>query len=578
MNLQPQQLAEAWRLLEAAPRGQKTAIMQDLARMFGLSVSQTYTALKDGGWCSGRKVRADKGTSERLTDAELHAMSQWLFLTQRKTGKILGDIATGKEELYRSGRISLTAYETSDATWNRRLLTAGIGKAGLKSPSLATELDSRHPNEWHLVDASVGVLFYLDRGQMKFKRFDTMDPKNKPQQFAEFVNRRLLLVRWVLVDHYSGSFVVDYHQSTGETSADLLDFLHYAWSPKVDPRWPIHGVGWHLWMDQASAQKSAAVTALTQSLGVQLHLHQSSEVRSDAPAARATGGVEVVQRIWEHEFEVLWRSNPPTGGLEQIRRQAADYCVLMNSDPRYKLRRAGMTRSELWMDIKDEQLRLPPSLDVFRSLAVGRAESRVLDAYGKFTLDKHEFKLQHCTWLPDERVEVRRSPFDDSRVQVLNLRTGEQAEAVRLERRRNGRSSAAVYLGEKDTTHAHQPKHAAARVREAVAEQVSSKTGLAAPGAIVSQLEQSAELVNVQFVPRVGTPILATVSGRLVDAWDALELAVARLGELAPDESAWLSGQIPGRMDETEALALIEQLAERKGLNRQVLSFTGGKR
>lgn len=583
----PEILVDARRRLEAAPHGHKGAIIDDLARQLGISPCRVRAHLQAAGWESGRRTRSDAGHSDVITDADVYALAEAITHSRRATGKFLVDIQLGVEILRDSGRIPAAAASASTATWARHLRRLRVAKVDLAAPSLATELDSLHPNHVHMVDASIGVLFYLDGGKMRFRQLDLMDPKNKPALFAKAVTARLLLIRWVMVDHYSGAITVDYREASGERATDLADFLHYGWTDKGDRRWPVHGVPQILYADQGSAQKSALIQSLCDALDVRLLLHTSSHLRDDAAAARATGAVEVANRIWESEFESRWRFAPPTGGLQEIRAQARDFCIRLNSDPQYKLTRADRTRSQMWMDILPDQLRIPPrELADFRALAVGRPVERTLDAYGRISLDGQIFKVPHCQWPPGEVVLVRVDPWDSERVSVASQRDATSAEAIRLSIRPNGRTSAATMIGErqeKGPVGAHQPRHAAARLRQAVGEGQREKTGVAAPDRYDPQLSHQADRVPenavLEFVPRLGTPILSTTpTGRRVDDWDVTELAVSRLGRaLTADEISTIQVRLDGgRIYESEALELIETMATSQGDRRRVLSFAGG--
>lgn len=582
LTLTPEVIAEARNALMQAPHGSRMQVVGKLAERIGRSPSQLLRIL---GPLSIRKTRSDRGTGT-LTAKDLEAMAGYLAMSQRKTGKILGAVKEGREILWRSGLISEAAAQLSVATWNRELRRAGLSKEAISAPSLATELDSRHPNDWHLVDASVGILFYLTKsGKMSFQRYDVMDAKNKPQQFADMVQKRLMLIRWVLVDHYSGAVVVDYREAAGETALDLTSFLHHAWSDKGDARWPFKGVPHHLYADQGSAQKSSYISSLAESLGFQVHLHESSHTRADAPAARATGAVESVMRVWEHFFESRWRHSPPTGGLAQVRAEARDACIALNSSLDHKLTRSRCTRSELWMDIRDDQVRLPPeSLEVFLQLAVSAPFSRDLDNYGRISVDGQKFKIPSCPWYPGEKLQVKRIAADATRLEVINPRTGETLDALLQEKRRNGRSTSAAYLGEAQKVApgqvgARQPLHNAARLRQDVAENISEKTGMAAPGAIDTSLGRMADKVTLEFAPRQGTLIMPAVSGRRIDIWDAVKLASERLGrQLEAHEMTLLEKALPDRrFDELEALKAIEALAEAQGGARKVLTFGGAR-
>lgn len=570
-----EELIRGKRLLEGAGHGERAAILQQLTRLWGCSTDRVYKYLETVGWSSGRKKRADAGQSV-VTPADALLLAEWRAMNVRKNGKLMSDIAQAKDVLWRTGKISESAFQASDATWARVLRSMGYAADHLTSASLAMETDALHPNHRHQFDATIGVLYYLDRGGMKFRRLGDMDPKNKPQQFSKAVFGRQLLIRWALVDVYSGAFYVDYSLSAGENTADLLDFLWAGWSKKSDPRFPFHGVPLRLEGDQAGPNGSDATEAVCEALGIHLHLHTPSPKRDDAPGSRAKGAVEGLMAYWEREMESLWRSDPPRD-LETIRRQSFDMCIALQSDPARTFRRTEYTRSQLWMEIKEEQVRTVPSLEVFRSLAVGKSEERTVLEHGWLNVGGSTYKIEHCTWYMKEKVRVRFDVWNPERLHVFNPRTGETLQAVKLTFKSNGKSTTAIIPGEADPElSSRQPLNPAAKLRMEVGEQVREKKGIAARGVWDTGLEHRADGVVVEFAPRVGRPAIAVELGRLVDDWDVLDLAVARLGRgLEPGESEWLLQQVKGRIPETEALAIIETLAVSIGERRQVLSFPG---
>lgn len=585
-DLRPELLMDARRRLETAPWGHKSSVVEELAAEFGLSASRVREQLKQAGWGSGRKTRSDRGTGG-ITQGELEQVAAWFAINTRASGKQIGRLEEALDELYRSGRISEDAARLSVATWRRHLHRVGLSRAHLEAPSLATEMDSPHPNWCHMADASTAILFYLNQGKMEFRRFRRLEIKSKLQQFMKEVQTRQLLIRWLGYDHYSGSVACRYVEASGERATDLVDFLHYLWSPKGDRRWPFHGAPSLLYLDQGAAGKSSLTTSLCAELGVRILFHQSRDLRDDASAARATGGVEAHQEVWEQAFESQWRFSPPTGGIEQLNRQAHDFAIRINSDPAFSLRRTNLTRSQLWMDITAAQLRtVPADLETFRSLAVEAPIKRTIDNYGVVTVDGQSYKIPHCTWVPGEEVELRRNPWQPEVLRARCLRNSETAEAVFVAQRRNGRRESAAYIGMPEVKRegipsAHQPRHAAARLRVGAGEAMREKTGIAAPGAIVSNLEAHADRIpaEVVYLAPTGTPILSTTpTGRRVDDWDVTEMACDRLGRaLQPEEIERIRARLGGgRVYESEAIDLIEELASAAGENRRVLPMKRG--
>ncbi|MBL8511510.1 MAG: hypothetical protein JNM52_07675, partial [Betaproteobacteria bacterium] len=102
---------------------------------------------------------------------------------------------------------------------------------------------------------------------------------------------------------------------------------------------------------------------------------------------RAKGSVEVAQNIVETHFESLLRFQPVTH-VDALNEAAAAWCNAFNANlvPDYdsRLHRVGMTapmaRSDLWLKIKPEQLRLCPPLPVCGALMRGASVQREVTA------------------------------------------------------------------------------------------------------------------------------------------------------------------------------------------------------
>jgi hypothetical protein len=132
----------------------------------------------------------------------------------------------------------------SNAHLGRLLRQRNLHAAAMKQAAPAVSMKSLHPNHVHQVDPSYCVLYYLPKrggGAESFIQRIAGDDefyKNKPQNFERAASFRVW--RYVLTDHYSGTLMVRYYQSAGESVENLYDFLLWCWSRHQNR--PFHGV------------------------------------------------------------------------------------------------------------------------------------------------------------------------------------------------------------------------------------------------------------------------------------------------------------------------------------------------
>lgn len=232
-----------------------------------------------------------------------------------------------------------------------------------------TPMQSLHPNQVQMTDVSRSRQYYLrDDGRLDVQSYQrgTAEYRNKDLRGAP-------LFRYVLVDHFSGEFWVQYY--TDETAATLLTFLASAWLPKrgtvmtgptgVTRRWlvpftpdtwdewktfdefrdyPFRGVPKILIADRASQNQSEFTRELCRRLGVELKIAQE---------ARAKGTVEGLMWIFERKFETRLRHQPATD-LATLNLYAADFVEYYCR--KFVHSRHGMTRTQKWSTIAREQL------------------------------------------------------------------------------------------------------------------------------------------------------------------------------------------------------------------------------
>jgi len=346
------------RKLDITPHKQRGALVSSYAELYNWSIAKVYRMLKNVGWSSGRKTRADKGSTSQCTDT-LMEVAAALKTGVRKNGKVTMEVPTARSMLEANGR----EFKVSNGRLSALLKQNNLDIKTQKQASPHQRMRSLHPNHVHMVDPSLCLLYYLPNGQQKIIKDDEVY-KNKPENIEKI--GKLKVWRYVLIDHYSHTVIVRYYQSKGETQANLYDFLLYAWK-KLDSR-TFHGVPKILYWDKGSANTAKAIGVALKALGVEALTHEAGN-------ARAKGSVEVANNMVEKLFESRLK-HEPVANVNELNDAAEGWYNAYNSNtiPHYdsRLKRKfmdePMARYGLWQIIRKEQLTLLPDENICRYL------------------------------------------------------------------------------------------------------------------------------------------------------------------------------------------------------------------
>tara|TARA_R110002096_G_scaffold172484_8_gene346203 strand:+ start:4006 stop:5790 length:1785 start_codon:yes stop_codon:yes gene_type:complete len=344
--------------LDASGFGLQGELIQQYAALYNVSKQTVYRRLKKIGWDSGRKRRADAGTSSQDEQA-LTDLCATLRLGVRKNGKVTMETPNARSMLQANGR----SFTVSNARLNQLLRERGLTTQLQKQDRPWQAQRSLHPNHVHMVDPSLCLIYYLKDGSQHIIR-DDESYKNKPENIEKL--KHFKVWRYVLVDHYSCTIIVRYYQSHGETQANLYDFLLHCWS-QLDSR-PFHGVPKILVWDKGSANTAKAIKCALRALDVNAHEHEAGN-------PRAKGSVEWANNQVEKSFESRLRYEP-VACVDELNTAAEAWYNAYNANviPHYdsRLKRPGMrepvARYALWQIIRKEQLRILPDVEVCRYL------------------------------------------------------------------------------------------------------------------------------------------------------------------------------------------------------------------
>ncbi|MBZ0250886.1 MAG: integrase [Burkholderiales bacterium] len=340
----------------------------------------------DAGWTSGRKVRADKGTTAQGDDA-LAVIAAMQKSAVRQNGKITMNLPTA---------VSVAMQNGADVAVGSARIRTLLRQRGLDVRTQAreashVEMRSLHPNHVHQVDASLCLVYYLN-GEQHVIRDDQLY-KNK---LAGLAKAKFKVYRWVLVDHCSHVIVPWYTEAAGEDQFSLAEFLLFAWG-RQEGR-PFHGVPQLMIWDKGAANQSHAVKGLLRALEVQEIAHATGN-------SRAKGSVEVAQNIVETQFESRLRFEP-VESVAELNAAATAWANAYNAnqipgqDTRLDRGPLHLSRYDLWLRIREEQLRLLPDAELCRALLAGREETRRVH-------DGLQIQFRHPAAVSSLRYDVR---------------------------------------------------------------------------------------------------------------------------------------------------------------------------
>ena len=337
---------------------ERSSIIAEMCRLFGFCEVSAYRALRRNGWESDRKKRSDAGASS-INEKDLSTVAALLQNSVRKNGKKTMSVENARSIMLQNGfDVPISTRQLSELLKTRTLSTESTSK-----PSPHQRMRTEYPNQVHFADPSVALMSFAPNGKQKFLRDDEVY-KNKP--FLEG-RENLKCWRYVLTDHYSGSICVRYYAAAGENSANMYDFLLYAWGKKKDPLYNFHGLPELLVWDCGSANISKPVTNALKALRVETKPHLPGN-------PRAKGQVENANNIVECQFESLLHLEE-VNSMEELNDAAERWCAAFNANQLEhrdtRITRAGRkigSRTMIWNWIKEEQLRELPDEEICRQI------------------------------------------------------------------------------------------------------------------------------------------------------------------------------------------------------------------
>ncbi|MEK7989654.1 MAG: hypothetical protein VSS52_001485, partial [Thiotrichaceae bacterium] len=343
-----QALAE--RLVDAK-HGQTKYVIEQFAQAWNISNSTVYINLKKhAGWSSGRKKRSDSGNMAWSRTETLLFVTK-LLKSQRKNGKILHSYQAVIDNLVANKEVKKVSVSTAKRCMDYYKMSPEI----LLQPKPHQEQKSLHPNYIFELDASICVLYYMKGSKGLHVMDEDKFYKNKPQNYTKAVNDNRV-IRYLLTDHTTGAFYIEYVQASGESLEAVFNFLVNAFSQR--DKFPFYGVCKILKSDKGILKKGNLVWNFLEKLEVTPYAHAAGN-------PRGKGQVECEHNVVERNFEALL-SFVDVKDIHDLNDKAWKWMHKFNAS--YKFYRHGMTRYEAWMKIKPEQLRLCPPKHVCKAL------------------------------------------------------------------------------------------------------------------------------------------------------------------------------------------------------------------
>lgn len=410
-----ERLVEIAQQARLAPHGSKEPVYQAAMQELGLPRASLLRKLKAVAFKAPRKARADKGQTT-ISREDAQKIAAYMKAHTRQNGKRLMTLERTLEILRSNGEIDIDSVDEATgeikllalSTVARALKTYGLDVQTLNAPPPAVQMASKHPNHLWQIDASICVLYYLPKSGLQVMD-EAVFEKNKPANFKMAELDRVW--RFLVVDHCSGAIYVEYVFG-GENTANLINIFLNSIQQRIGK--PFYGVPFYLYMDAASANKSATFRNLCHSLHIYLLHHMPGN-------ARATGSVEKAQDIVERQFEACLKSIAVTS-LEQLNEVASRWMEKFNAYAVHSRHR--MTRYGAWLKIKDEQLRVAPAIELCRELARSAPIERTVGNYLTIDFKGNEYDVSH---IPDihvnKKVLVCVNPYRANAVQIVH--TGE---------------------------------------------------------------------------------------------------------------------------------------------------------
>ena len=563
-----------------AGHGKKEAIYAAACLSLGLSRATLLRQLKEVTVKPDRKRRNDAGKTN-VTRDEAVLISAALMASLRKSAtKRLLSVEDAVDMMRANGEVRCERvdpetgeiYTLATSTIIRALRTYRLHPDQLLAPAPAVELQSLHPNHAWQIDASLCVMYYLKAQTEKESGLQIMEYKkfykNKPANLKAIESDRVW--SYETTDHNSGSIAANYVNGA-ESGMNLAESFIKAICQR--PRDPLHGVPYILMMDMGSANTSGLFKNFARRLGVELLPHAVGN-------ARATGQVENARNIIERSFESGLRFQP-VHSLEELNARAQQWAIWFNATKIHS--RHGKTRTDQWLTITEQQLRIAPPPELCRTLLTHEPESRQVNDYLRVQFAGKEWDVSAVPRVMiGEKLMVTYNPYQLDTVYIVDADSegNELLHAAPLVvRGENGFSTTANVIGqdyrkpvETEADINRRDVELATYGVATLAEAEAAKKAKALPfGGRVDPMKVVTDTDLPTVLPRRGTALdVATRTAAAPERIFTLFETAAELSRLGvamdPEKNRQVAGWYPDGVPESELANLQHRLTMRAGL------------
>lgn len=581
-----ERLVDVARAAAAAGWGQKGPIYEAAAAELGMSVQTLHKRLHEVGVRPARRQRSDSGQMS-LTYDEAMQISAYLTESARRNGKRLADVATAVDVLRRNGLIQAGRVDTQTGEFaplsteavRRALHSYGVHPDQLSRPSPKVSLASLHPNHVWQIDPSLCVLYYL-RGASGLRAMPHDEfYKNKPKNLDKVSQDRVW--RYVITDHTSGTIFVEYVLGA-ESGMNLVHCFVNAMQ-KRGPQDPFHGAPLMVMLDPGSANTGAVFKNLCIALGIEIQINLPGRPWAKG---QVENGNNIVECKFEHGLKFI---NVNT--LDELNAAAGRWMRNFNGTAIHS--RTSRTRYGAWLTITSEQLRIPPSAEVCKELAVMAPMERTVTAQLEINYRGNQFDVSSVPGVQVGcKLKVTRNPWRDAESAQIMLVDDDGRQVFHfvdiVKKTEFGFRESAAILGHSYTRHADTPADKArAKVEQIlmgtdnVEEAEAKRKAKALPfNGMVDPYKPITDTVLPAYMPRRGTDL--NVSGPVIEVPPMGHFAAAKrlkplLGDLwTTDSYAWVTSNYPDGVREDELDQIASRLKQLGG-SPQGLRVIGGE-
>jgi hypothetical protein len=536
--------------LKAVRPAERSKILEIYKDCTGLSLQQLYRVAKKHGFVTGRQARSDKGSLKIITTEQAEGIAALLHVTGRENKGPIMPVARAIHIFEQTGLID--PEKAKPSTVNRILRERQLSKRHQRAAKPHTSMRSLHPNHVHAFDASVCIQYYLKDKKGICMMDEREFYKNKPHNFGKIKER---LLRYVLVDHFSGAYYFKYYSTTGETQDNLYDFLRESWGRKADPRLPFCGVPFLVLRDAGSANTSKAITALMERLGVNV-----PEGNPHNP--RRQGIAEVTHNIIEPWFETSLRIEPATS-VDQLNVWAMDFMIWHQATQEHT--RHKMTRTECWLSIKEKELRELPDDDILQVLYANPEEDRTVDGEFYISYRGKSYNLKHVAGIyKGAKVKVVLEPYSWPNITVVYKDTRYDVHSIEpLPTNLGAFRSDSVIIGQQYKSQPETMTQQAVKRMENMAygeERIREQR----PFAGLKVMGTLSDEIDISFVVKRNTPmeIDREISDKDMSFVQFLSKLTQRVGAISKEQNRLLQETFGASIDKAKAEEVIRQMEE----------------